>query len=226
MGPASPWVRALSIPALLACLATFASADTMQCTLFQAGDDERENSGGACAQEQDFVAGTTSTAMHLKVGGNSFGCDSEWATSAEFDLSEVPSGRPIYRATLIVHKTGYSDDAAGFAYIGAYPYAATGSAVAVPRAGLTPESALDALYPPASNVDLSFDVTAAVREWVADGEVRAGLLVAGVYSEAGYEDWISIGGAGYSMPPRLVVEYEGTVASETSSWSTVKGSYR
>ena len=211
---------------LLGTLAAPALADTMVCTLLQAGDDEREDAASPCLQEAAFQAGIASTELNLKVGGNSFGCDSEFATSVEFDLSAIPTGLPIYSATLIVRKTGYSDDAAGFAYIGAFAYGATGSVVQVPRDDLSLDTALDVLYPPAQNTDLSFDVTSAVQDWIDDGEARGGLLISGIYSEAGYEDWISIGGMGYSQPPRLVVEHEGTVASVLRSWSAVKGDFR
>ncbi|MFH2054057.1 MAG: hypothetical protein ABIK96_16500 [bacterium] len=45
-------------------------------------------------------------------------------------------------------------------------------------------------------------------------------------NEAGYEDWISIGGCGHPNPPRLALEYEGTVAAEAQSWSGVKSLFR
>lgn len=190
------------------------------------GHDEREDGVEGCLQETDFRAGVASPDLHLKVGGEAWGCDSEWATSLEFDLGPVPAGAPVTGATLVVRKTGYSDDAQGFAYLGAYAYDATGAEVLVARDDLTPETALAIAYPSAANVDLAFDVTAAVQAWVAAGSARAGLLVAPVYPEAGYEDWISIGGCGYVVPPRLVVTFEGAVAAEPSSWSALKAAWR
>lgn len=190
------------------------------------GHDEREDGVAGCLQETHFLAGAASPDLHLKVGGEAWGCDAEWATSLEFDLGAIPAGSPVLAAVLVVRKTGYSDDSQGFAYLGAYAYEATGAAVAVARDDLTPETALDIVYPPAANVDLSFDVTAAVQAWVAAGKTRAGLLLAPVYPENGYEDWISIGGCGYAAPPRLVVDWEGAVAAEATTWSALKAAWR
>lgn len=217
----------MALVALLVLLAAgAAAADQMTLGPLQCGDDERVDGGGSCQQETAFTAGTVSTAYHLKVGGDSYGCNSEWATSLEFGLDALPPHAALVSATLVVRKTGYSDDSQGFFYLGAFAYPATGAPVAVEREDLTPETMLDVVYPPAANVDLSFDVTAAVQA-VLDGESgRTGLLLAGVYSEAGYEDWISIGGATYVVPPRLVVEYQATVDAQTRSWSQVKSAYR
>lgn len=190
------------------------------------GHDEREDGAGACPREPAFRAGVASGDLHLMVGGQSWGCDSEWATSLEFDLGAVPAGAQVYSASLVVCKTGYSDDSAGFAYIGAFAYGPTGAEVQVGRDELTPDTALDIAYPPAANVDLAFDVTAAVQARVAAGAARVGILLAPVYPEAGYETWISVGGCGYSLPPRLVVVHEGAVAAEATTWSRLKATYR
>ncbi|MBK6733727.1 MAG: hypothetical protein IPG61_06495 [bacterium] len=190
------------------------------------GHDEREEGAGACPQEADFKAGVSGADLHLKIGGEAWGCDSEWATSLEFDLGGLPMGAEVYIATLVVRKTGYSDDSEGFTYLGAYAYDATGSEVLLARDDLTPETALDIAYPSAANTDLSFDVTAAVQAWLNAGTAKAGLLLAPVYSEIGYEDWISVGGCGYALPPRLVIVHEGDVVDESTSWSDLKANYR
>lgn len=217
----------LALNALLVLLAAgAAAADQMTLGPLQCGDDERVDGGGSCPQETAFTAGTVSTAYHLKVGGDAYGCNSEWAASLEFGLDALPPGVALVSATLVVRKTGYSDDSQGFFYLGAFAYPATGSPVAVERDDLTPETMLDVVYPPAANVDLSFDVTAAVQAVLGGESGRVGLLLAGVYSEAGYEDWISVGGATYAVPPRLVVEYQATVDAQAWSWSRVKGAYR
>jgi len=191
----------------------------------QSGDDEREDAGGSCLQETSFNAGVASGELHLRIGGDASGCNSEWATSVELDLAVLPS-HAVTSATLVVRKTGYSDDSQGFAYIGAFVYAATGSVTTVERADLTPDTALSIVYPPAANVDLDFDVTSAIQALLGDGETLAGLLLAGVYSEVGYEDWISVGGKGYVSPPRLIVAFERTIATESTPWSQVKHLYR
>ncbi len=188
------------------------------------GHDEREEGAGACPQEADFKAGVSGADLHLKIGGEAWGCDSEWATSLEFDLGGLPMGAEVYIATLVVRKTGYSDDSEGFTYLGAYAYDPTGSEVLLDD--LTPETALDIAYPSAANTDLSFDVTAAVQAWLNAGTAKAGLLLAPVYSEIGYEDWISVGGCGYALPPRLVIVHEGAVVDESMSWSDLKANYR
>ena len=190
------------------------------------GHDEREEGAGACPQETHFKAGVAGGDQHLMAGGQAWGCDSEWAVSFEFDLGQVPAGAPVRAAALVVRKTGYSDDAQGFAYLGAFPYEPTGAEVLVARDDLTPETALDVLYPPAANSDLSFDVTAAVQAWVAAGAAKAGLLLAPVYPEIGYENWISVGGCGHVAPPRLVITYDGAVATETATWSELKAAWR
>jgi hypothetical protein len=218
--------RSIGLVLALAAAASPVTAAETTLPLLQCGDDEREDAGGACLQETDFLAGTSSVALHLRSGGEAYGCDSEWATSVEFDLSALAPALQVFEATLIVHKTGYSDDSQGFFYLGAFPYEATGGAVAVARSLLTPETTLDIVYPSAANVDLAFDVTSAVREWLADGADRAGFLLAGVYSEVGYEDWISIGGCGSAQPPRLLVVHEGTIGVAAKPWSGVKCSYR
>lgn len=190
------------------------------------GHDEREDGVAGCLQETHFLAGGASPDLHLKVGGEAWGCDAEWASSLEFDLGAIPAGAPVLEAVLVVRKTGYSDDAQGFAYLGAFAYEATGSPVAVARDDLSPGTALDIVYPPTANVDLSFDVTAAVQAWVNAGKARVGVLLAPVYPENGYDDWISIGGCGYVAPPRLVVAWEGAVAAEASTWSALKAAWR
>jgi len=211
---------------LVALAATVAASDTVTIPPLQSGDDEREFGSGACPQETKFTAGTVSTAPHLKVGGEAAGCDSEWATSLEFALDAVPAQQPVVSAVLTVRKTGYSDDSEGFPYVGVFAYPATGAPVTVGRDELTPDTALDVVFPSSANVDLSFDVTAAVQVLVDAGAARAGFLLAGVYSEVGYEDWISVGGATYAFPPRLVVVYEGTVPTNEAGWSSVKAAYR
>ncbi len=211
---------------LIVIAATSSASDTATIPPLQCGDDEREESAGACLQETKFTAGTVSTALHLKIGGEAAGCDSEWATSLEFSLDAVPAQQPVISATLTVRKTGYSDDSEGFPYVGVFDYPATGEPVSVDRNALSPDTMLDVVFPSSANVDLSFDVTAAVQDLVAGGAARAGFLLAGVYSEVGYEDWISVGGTAYAIPPRLVIVYEGTVAAQSGSWSTIKAAYR
>ena len=106
-----------------------------------------------------------------------------------------------FTAVLTVRKTGYSGE-------------------------LTPDTVLDEVFPSPANVDLSFEVAAAVQGLVDAGAEQAGSLLAGVCSEVGYEDRISVGGTAYAVPPRLVVVYEGTVPTSAGSWSSVKAAYR
>ncbi len=221
-----PVFRLLLCGLLLALAAPAAASDTVTIPPQQCGDDEREFGAGACPQETKFTAGTVSTAPHLKVGGEAAGCDSEWATSLEFALDAVPAQQPVVSAVLTVRKTGYSDDSEGFPYVGVFAYPATGAPLTVGRDELTPDTVLDVVFPSSANVDLSFDVTAAVQELVAGSAPRAGFLLAGVFSEVGYEDWISVGGTTYAIPPRLVVVYEGAIATHSGSWSAVKAAYR
>lgn len=190
------------------------------------GESERVFGTPPCPQDPAFLAGTVCSEMSLKVGGNAYGCDSEWGTSLEFDLTPVPEGQVINSATLVVRKTGYADDAQGFAYLGAFRYPATGAEVAVPRDDLTPETAEDILYPPAANTDLYFDVTSAVQEMISDEGKLVGFILAGVYSEAGYHDYIFVGGTTNSNPPCLEVEYHAPVAAQQASWSRVKALFR
>lgn len=230
-GPeAGPMRRSSAIatlaPAMLLCLASAAAAAELTLAPTLCGHDEREDGAGACLSEDAFKAGVPVAALHLKSGGDTAGCNSEWAAFFEFDLGPVPAGSPVDHATLVVRKTGYSDDAQGFAYLGAFAYVPTGAEVRVPRDELTPDTALDVVYPPAANVDLSLDVTAAVAACVGDGVGKVGLLLAPVYPEIGYEDWISVGGCAYTVPPRLVVAYQGAVGAETTAWSALKARFR
>lgn len=213
-----------TLAALVAALPGLAAEYTLAPAL--CGHDEREDGVTGCLQEAHFRAGLASPDLHLKVGGEAWGCDSEWATALEFDLGPLPTGAPVLGAVLVVRKTGYSDDSQGFAYLGAYAYEATGAEVLLARDDLTPDTALSIAYPPAANVDLAFDVTAAVQAWVNAGRARGGLLLAPVYPENGYEDWISVGGCGYAVPPRLVVTCEGVVGGESSTWSDLKAAWR
>lgn len=221
-----PVYRLFLCSLLFALTTPVAASDTVTIPPLQCGDDEREFGAGACPQETKFTAGTVSTAPHLKVGGEAAGCDSEWATSLEFALDAVPAQQPVVSAVLTVRKTGYSDDSEGFPYVGVFAYPATGAPVTVGRDDLNPDTMLDVVFPSSANVDLSFDVTAAVQGLVASSAPRAGFLLAGAYSEVGYEDWISVGGATYAIPPRLVVIYEGTVPTSAGRWSSVKAAYR
>lgn len=186
------------------------------------GDDVREE----CNADPDFLAGASSTASQLFVGGTAYGCAREWATSCEFDLAAVPADLDLQSAVFTVRKTGYADDAQGLFYLGLFTYAATGAPVSVPRDDLDPQTALGVVWLTAVNGDLDFDVTALVRDALDDGDARLGLLLAGVFSEAGYEDWITIGGATHAQPPRLTLTYAGAVGNEARTWSEVKGLFR
>lgn len=221
-----PGVLAVGLLAVCAWGPVVATAAELSLPPTLCGHDEREEGAGACPHETAFKAGIASPDLHLKIGGQAWGCDAEWATSLEFDLGALPSGTQVYSAMLVVRKTGYSDDSEGFTYLGAYAYQPTGSEVVVERAAVTPDTALDIVYPSAANTDLSFDVTAAVQAWVLAGVAKGGFLLAPVYPEIGYEDWISVGGCGYVLPPRLVVVHEGAVAGEATSWSQLKATYR
>ncbi len=206
--------------------AAAAQAFTVTLNAAISGHDERQDAPSPCLQETAFLAGQDLPDTDLKVGGNAYGCDSEWAASFEFDLASLPLHETVVDAVLTVTKTGYADDAQGFFYLGAFYFPTTGTPIPVPRANLTPTTALDILYPPTTNTAMNFDVTAAVRDLVDGGTGRAGFLLAGVNSEAGYEDWISVGGAGSSQPPQLVITLTDVVADEASSWSRIKGLYR
>jgi hypothetical protein len=190
------------------------------------GESEREFAPAPCLEELSFLAGVPSGELNLRVGGNAYGCDSEWASGFEFDLAIVPPGQIIASATLVVHKTGYADDAQGFPYIGAFTYGVAGAPVVVPRDDLDPDTALDILYPPVANVDLFFDVTAAVQELIHEAAATAGFLVAGIFSEAGYHNHIFVGGCANTYPPRLEIVYNAPVAAERASWSSLKALYR
>ena len=61
--------------------------------------------------------------VQLQAGGDSAGCDSEWAAFAEFDFSAVGAGGLVEAAILHLRYTGYGDDAMGLPYIGVFGYA-------------------------------------------------------------------------------------------------------
>jgi len=187
-----------------------------------AGDDARL----ACEGDPDFLAGTASVAPQLQVGGTAYGCDREWAASCEFDLAAVPADLDLQSAVFTVRKTGHADDAQGLFYLGLFTYPASGAPVAVLRDDLDPRTTVGVVWLTAVNADLDFDVTGLVRDALDDGAARLGLLLAGVYSEAGYEDWITIGGAAHAQPPRLTLAYAGVVGGEARTWSQVKALYR
>lgn len=218
--------RFIMITLILGLAAGTSGAVTLTLGPTLCGESEREFAPAPCLEEPAFLVGVSTAEMNLKVGGNAYGCDSEWASGFEFDLTTVPSGQVIVSATLVVHKTGYADDAQGFPYIGTFTYGATGAPVIVPRDDLDPDTALDIMYPPVANVDLDFDVTDTVQELIFDAESSAGFLVAGIYSEAGYHNHIFLGGCANVNPPRLEIVYNAPVASEKESWSTLKALFR
>ncbi|HPF35980.1 MAG TPA: hypothetical protein P5571_09645 [Candidatus Krumholzibacteria bacterium] len=215
-------MRTVPIAALLLLLAAVAPAAELVLAPVAAGDDARL----ACEGDLDFLAGTSSTAAQLQVGGTAYGCDREWAASCEFDLGPVPADLDLLSAVFTVRKTGYADDAQGLFYLGLFTYPASGAPTAVPRDDLDPQTALGVVWLTAVNGDLSFDVTEPVERVLGDPGARLGLLLAGVYSEAGYEDWITIGGAAHAQPPRLTLTYAGAVGNEPRTWSEVKALYR
>lgn len=211
--------------ALTAAGAALALTSTLPATV--GGHDERVDGIDPCPQEMAFLLGAASAEISLQVGGNAWGCDSEWAAAFRFDLSGFAAGQPIDSATLIVRKTGYADDSSGFPYVGAFAFEPAAVPVEVLRDDLTPMTALDVLMPGAPNVDLSFTVTSAVQNFLDDGAPEAGLLLCGIYSEAGYHDFIYVGNVGHTYPPRLVIEYtENTVATADRSFDAVKSLYR
>ncbi|MBC8426593.1 hypothetical protein H8E07_20955 [bacterium] len=191
--------------------------------LLQAGEDERIEGTGACPVEPDFLAGSVSTAYSLHVGGNAWGCDSEWGASAEFDLTAFVPGQTILAAEFVVRKTGHEE---GLPYVAAFGYEATGAEVPLPRADLDMYSALDIVAPGQANVDLHFTVTGFVQDLIDDGAARAGLFLCGVYSEVGRMDRIYVGGTPHAFPPRLIITTEGPVGGETATWSGIKTIYR
>ena len=208
--------------ALLAVPAVYA-VEEYQAPLLQVGEDERVEGTDPCPQEADFVAGTISSVYSLKVGGNAYGCDSEWGVSAEFDLSALNPGQTIFAAEFIVRKTGHEE---GLPYVAAYAYEATGGEVLLPRVDLDMYTALDIVAPTQANVDLYFTMTEHVQELVDDGASRVGVFLCGVHSEVGRMDRIYVGGSLHDYPPRLVITTDNTVAGESSTWSGVKSIYR
>jgi len=218
--------RFIMITLILGLAAGTSGAVTLTLGPTLCGESEREFAPAPCLEEPAFQAGVPTAELNLKVGGNAYGCDSEWAAGFEFDLATAPAGQVIVSATLVVHKTGYADDAQGFPYIGAFSYTASGAPVPVPRDDLDPDTALDIMYPPVANVDLFFDVTATVQELIDDSAPLAGFLVAGIYSEAGYHNHIFVGGCANTSPPRLEIVFNAPVATEGASWSTLKALYR
>ncbi len=159
----------------------------------------------------------------LNVGGNAWGCDSEWGVSAEFDLSAFHPGQTILAAEFVVRKTGHEE---GLPYVAAFAYAATGGEVLLPRADLNEYTALDIMAPTQANVDLHFTVTDHIQDLIDDGAARAGVFLCGVNSEVGRMDRIYVGGAPHGYPPRLVITTEGPVSGETATWSALKSIYR
>ena len=213
----------MALPLILSALGSPCAADEYQAPLLRVGEDERVEGIGSCPVEADFIAGTVSTAYSLRVGGNAYGCDSEWGVSAEFDLSAFAPGQAVLAAEFVVRKTGHED---GLPYVAAFAYTATGSEVLLPRADLGPDTALDIVAPTAANVDLHFTVTGRVQDLIDDGAARAGLFLCGVYSEVGRMDRIYVGGAPHDAPPRLVITTEGAVALERSTWSGIRSLFR
>lgn len=212
---------------ILAGVASGAQGATLVLPAQLGGEDERVDAPDPCPQEAAFVAGIATAATSLRVGGNSYGCDSEWAACLQFDLGEIPTGQQIESARLVVRKTGYADGAAGFAIVGAFPYLVGAGSVLVPRDDLSTETALAIVSPPAANVDLEFVVTGAVQNLLDDGDFSAGFLLCGVYNEAGYLDSITVGNTTNAVPPRLVVEYqEGSVPVSSGDWSSLKALFR
>ena len=60
------------------------------------------------------------------MGGNAYGCDSEWGVSAEFDLGAYTPELMILEAEFVVRKTGHEE---GLPYVAVFAYAATGDEV-------------------------------------------------------------------------------------------------
>ena len=204
-------MRGISTPALVAVLiltqwGPAAAQVDVTADLLGTGHEEREDAGGLCPSEQAFTAGVYDAVVQLQAGGDSAGCDSEWAAFAEFDFSAVGAGGLVEAATLHLRYTGYGDDAMGLPYIGVFGYAWAGGPVVLPRDDLDPQSAL-AVFAPTSvtNVDIAVDVTGYVADLVEQEVFRTGFLVCGAYSEVGYNDLVYFGGAGYGNPPRLVI---------------------
>ena len=208
---------------VLALAASVCAEEAFQAPLLQVGEDERIEGTGACPVEPDFIAGTVSTAYSLHVGGNAWGCDSEWGVSAEFGLAAFTPGQEILGAEFVVRTTGHEE---GLPYVAAFAYAAAGGEIPLPRADLDMDSTLDIVAPTQYNVDLHFTVTGHVQDLIDDGAARAGLFLCGVYSEVGRMDRIYVGGAPHAYPPRLVVTTEGPVANEAGTWSGIKTIYR
>ena len=195
--------------------------------LLGTGHEEREDAGGLCPSEPAFIAGVHDAVAQLQAGGDSAGCDSEWAAFAEFDFFAVGSGGLVEAAILHLRYTGYGDDAMGLPYIGVFGYAYAGGPVVLPRDDLDPQSALAVFAPTGvTNVDIAIDVTDHVADLVEQEVFRTGFLVCGAYSEVGYNDLVYFGGAGHAHPPRLVVTVTNPVPARPLGWSALKSAYR
>lgn len=213
---------------LVACLLLTVPAVAAELVLpvDRCADDRREDAAPPCVVDPDFTAGGSSAAGQLQIGGTAYGCDAEWAASVEFDLTVLPADLEIESAVLTVRKTGHADDAAGLFYLALFSYTATGTPVSVPRDDLDPDTALSISMAPTANVSLDYDVTTDLRAQIDHGAERAGWLLAGVYSEAGYEDWITVAGFGHAAAPVLTVTYAGAVGAGTTGWSELKNDFR
>ena len=204
-----------------------AAAQTYDAPLLGTGDDERVDAAEPCASEPDFIAGQYTTAAQLQVGGNAWGCGSEWGACAEFDFAFVGAGNDVLSATLILRYTGYGDDAGGLPYLAIYAYDYAGGPVDLPRVDLDDHTALDIFaLTGTTNVDVAIDVTDRINDLLADGIYRAGFFVCGVFSEVGYSDLVYFGGASHAHPPRLALETSLPVAAEPAPWGRVKALYR
>lgn len=215
------------ILAVALAVAGSAAASNLTLTAVAGDHDERVDGVDPCPRETSFLLGGASSETILQVGGNAWGCDSEWAASFRFDLDLLATGSQIDEALLIVRQTGYADDSSGFPYLGAFTFTPGDAPVEVPRADLTPETALDVLMPSSVNGDLQFDVTGVIQTLVDDAQPAAGLLLCGIYDESGYHDFIYVANTGSAYPPRLHIIYtEGAVPIDELSFDAVKSLYR
>lgn len=203
-----------------------ASAADLNATLTASSDVSREDAGGFCSNEQAFVFDAGGSATQLLIAGETGGCDHEWGMFAEFLLPALSAGATVTAAEFRVRKTGQSDNATGLPYLGVFDYDPAVRPVSLLRSDLSPTTAQVIQQAPATNTDMSFDVTSLVQGLYTNGDSACALFLCGVTSEVGYETLVFAGGPSSVTPPQLIITADIPVPNDPQAWSAVKALYR
>ena len=188
-----------------------------------AGEAERESGLLVCTDGPEWRVGVPVESSNLRIGGDTEACDSEWAAYLEFDISGIPSDRPIRSASVRI--VSGSMNVGGPLMVAAFEYDASGGPLMITRDDLEHAKAIDTFELGLTATLKEIDLSDVMRKALGEDRVRFGLMLVSASSTLGEDRLVSISGPTSAAAPSLEVRFQQEVDTASASWSRVKAGY-